>query len=286
MCRFCSATVFIDTDAVERSRFRETFALWNDPKTHGFAADACVTVGGRTWALGQRLGRGRSADVHAATLARVPTERAVIKLAHADADPGRLAREQEVLVALQGSNAGGAAQFTLRLPQPIARGLVDGGKHDRRHALVLRWSSGFVHTLAQVRAVYPRGVTPRTAVWMLRRILETLSFAHRSGVAHGGLCATRLLVHAPEHGVMLVGWSDATDATTTACAGDIAAAARVVGTALEGAATPAALATALADLERPGTGQTDAWAVRERITQVAQDCFGPPVFEHFKMPGW
>ena len=55
VCKFCSATVFIDPDAVERSRFRETFALWNDPKTHGFAADACATVGGRIWALRQRL---------------------------------------------------------------------------------------------------------------------------------------------------------------------------------------------------------------------------------------
>ncbi len=282
VCGHCRATVFIDPDAVERARFREAFAWWQDARAQGFAAEDLVRVGQRTWALRQRIGRGRTCDVHAGMLARWPSERVVVKLARIDADASRLAHEHSILLGLQRSTANGAEHLGMRVPQPVVRGVVDGGSHGGRHALVLRWASGFVHTLVDVRLAHPRGVSPRAAVWMWRRMLESLAFAHRSGVAHGGLSPARLLVHAREHGVMLVGWGDAREATAAAIAEDLAATARAIDGVLAGADTPRELAALVA--ESPAYG--DAWALRERVGQVAEACFGPPQFEHFPMPGW
>jgi hypothetical protein len=284
VCGFCGATVFIDPDAVERARFREAWQRWQDPAAQGFATSDRVVVGKRAWALQHRIARGRTCEVYSGTLARRPTERVVIKLARIDADPHGLAREHDRLVALQRSTASGAVHFSLRVPQPVVHGIVDGGSHDRRHALVLRWVSGFVHTLADVRIVHPAGVEPRAAVWMWRRTLETLAFAHRTGVAHGGIVPARLLVHPREHGVMVVGWSDAIAATAASCADDIAASARAIAFVLGDAPTPAALADVLASVARAPT--SDAWAVREHVGEIADACFGPPRFEHFAMPGW
>lgn len=286
VCGHCRATVFIDPDAVERARFRDAFAWWQNPAAQGFAAEDIVRVGDRTWALRQRIGRGRTCDVHAGTLARWPSERVVVKLARIDADPAGLAREHEVLQTLQRSTANGAEHLALRVPMPVVRGIVDGGSHGGRHALVLRWISGFVHTLVEVRLAHPQGVSPRAAVWMWRRVLESLAFAHRSGVAHGGITPARLLVHAREHGVMVVGWGLAREADATACADDLAATARAIDSVLAGADTPRELAALVADVARSPASQGDAWALRERVGQVAEACFGPPQFEHFAMPGW
>lgn len=289
LCKFCGVTVFIDPNAVERARFRDAFASWQDPAAQGFGGEPSVRVGGRTWALRQYIGHGDGSDVHAGTLARRPTERVVVKLRRGG-DAGRYERESASLAELQRSTAAGAAHFATRVPQVVVRGVVDGGTNHGRAALVLRWTSGFLDTLADVRLAYPQGIDPRASVWMWRRILETLAFAHRSGVAHGGLTPTRLLVHPREHGLMLVGWSGATTASASACAADLAASARAIAGVLEGAATPAALAEVLAQTaELPGIAgnpDADAWALRERVGKIATACFGPPRFSTFTMPGW
>lgn len=286
VCGFCRATVFIDPDAVERARFRDALAWWQDPVAQGFAAEDTIRVADRTWALRQRIGRGRTCDVHAGMLARWPSERVVVKLARIDADPARLVHEHDTLEVLRRSTANGADHLSMRMPQPVARGVVDGGSHGGRHALVLRWMSGFVHTFVEVRLAHRGGVSPRAAVWMWRRMLESLAFAHRSGIAHGGIVPARLLVHAREHGVMLVGWGDAREATAAACADDLVATAHAIDGVLTGADTPRELAALVAAVARSPSSHGDAWALREHVGQVADICFGPPQFEHFPMPGW
>jgi hypothetical protein len=56
----------------------------------------------------------------------------------------------------------------------------------QRRANVIGRLTGF-RTLAQVRAAYPRGVDPRDAAWMWRRLLVAVGAAHRAGVIHGAV---------------------------------------------------------------------------------------------------
>jgi len=55
---------------------------------------------------------------------------------------------------------------------------------------------------------------------------------------------------------------------------------------LEGSKTPASIAQLLDDVERSPEELRNAWALRERIGEVARAAFGPPRFMPFAMPGW
>jgi tRNA A-37 threonylcarbamoyl transferase component Bud32 len=143
-----------------------------------------------------------------------------------------------------------------------------------------------VHTFEEVREEFPNGVEAHHAPWLWRRILEVLSFVHRSGWAHGAITPAHLLVHPREHGVLPVGWGDAREATPEAVAADVRASARAVGYLLDGSETPQSVAALLIEVSKKPDAHGDAWALREKVGEVARGAFGPPRFMHFAMPGW
>jgi hypothetical protein len=64
-----------------------------------------------------------------------------------------------------------------------------------------------LHSLKEVCTVYPRGIDPRDMAWIWRRLLVALGFAHASGVIHGAVLPTHILLQPREHGVVLIDWS-------------------------------------------------------------------------------
>ena len=130
----------------------------------------------------------------------------------APGDGDLLAREHEVLTALEASRAQGAPHFTRLLPQRVALGtarLGMRGELGERRVAVHRWRSGFVHTFDDVAREHPTGITAGHAVWIWKRMLELLGWIHASGWVHGAVLPPHLLVHARDHGVTLVGFSRA-----------------------------------------------------------------------------
>ncbi|WP_007515553.1 hypothetical protein [Pseudofrankia saprophytica] len=128
----------------------------------------------------------------------------VVKIARAVADDDLLAREA---AALRRIARLGDPKFAPYVPR-----LVDTGRFADpaaggagRRANVLGRLDGFV-TLAQVRAAYPGGLDPRDAVWMWRRLLVVIGYAHRAGVAHGAVLPDHVLIHPEQHGLVLVDW--------------------------------------------------------------------------------
>src|SRR6185369_4350270 len=103
------------------------------------------------------------------------------------ADLPMLDLEWRALHELRASSAPGAAVLALRVPEPIARGAIDGGTHAGAQAVLHRWVPGFEHTFEAVRAAFPAGVELHAAVWMWRRVLEVLGFLHASGIVHGAV---------------------------------------------------------------------------------------------------
>lgn len=228
-----------------------------------------------------RIARGEHGDVLWAERASRLTERVVLHVPRRDAAPAE--RAWVALVALQASRAPGAPHFTLRLPIPVARGTLRDDDGDEVPAYALRYASGYVHTLEDVRRAYPDGVDGRHAVWLWRRLLEVLGFVHRSGRAHGAVLPGHVLVHAKDHGARLVGWSRSTPLDDEAVARDLARAARTVRwTAARD--LPGNLAALLDDVA--GRGHEDAWALSERVAAEARTAYGPPRFHPFTMPGW
>lgn len=305
VCTFCGSTVRLDPSVVSVARFREAHARWVRPSSHGFSE--WVTIGDQSWAPLRVLGRGALADVILARRARPPSEHAVVMLLRDDADRARFDAKAAVLTRLRDEGGG---HFVEQLPSLLARGVVSDGHARGRAALVLRWSGGFTHGLVDVRRAFPGGVSPEIGTWMWRRVLELLAHVHRLGLVHGAILPEHLLAHGREHAVRLVGFGRAAAAGTSlgaidashapffpttvgrlAPALDVAMSARVVAWLLGGdpttGETPSTVPRPLADVIAEVAGSstsTDAWALRERVGDVARRTLGPPSFHPLSMP--
>ncbi|WP_236519306.1 hypothetical protein [Sandaracinus amylolyticus] len=269
-------------------------------------------IGGARYALLGRLARGEGSDVFLARRDRRLTELVSIKALRAHGDRDLLEREQWVLESLENSRVAGAAHFTRLVPQRVAHGLARLGLHGdegERRVSVMRWRSGFVHTMRDVLDAYPSGVSAETSVWMWKRILEQLGWTHRSGWVHGAVLPEHLIVHARDHGVVLVGWSraarpgeslvaltegaedfypsEAMNGVPVSTHTDLTMSARVMRKVLGSQSIPAPLAQLLETHARGDADmESDAWALKDRLDRVAREAFGPPRFVPFAMPGW
>jgi LSD1 subclass zinc finger protein len=305
VCSFCQSTVQVDPRAVSVALFRQALAAWNSPETHGYTSFS--SIGESHWATRHFIARGEISDVYLAERARWPTERVLLKILREPEHGPLFDREWDVLDKLQQSEAPGAALFTTLVPQPVVRGLVDNGPYRGRRAMAFRWATGFCETLEGVRRAYPQGINPQISIWMWRRILELLTFLHRSGVVHGAVLPPHILVQDGDHGIRLVGYSAAGGSGTplaTVCSrfelfyparrlspgADVSMSARSIAFILggEGACVdvPASVPEPLAALIRKvaADGAEDAWKVRESVGKTARARYGPPTFHPLMMP--
>jgi hypothetical protein len=310
VCAFCGASVIDGVNMVLAADYRR--ALADLPKSDDGSLP-CVIIGGLPYRVFGRVARGESTDVFLAERAHPVTERVLVKVLRAAADADLMDREWEVLAALHRSETEGAREGLRRLPTPVARArVVVAGEPDRR-STVFRARSGFADTFEDVMRAYPAGVDGRHASWMWRRILEGLSWVHRSGFAHGALLPQHLVVHARDHGVLLVGWSCAARLGERAplpvmspawrdlyapellagappsAATDVVMSARCVARVLGGTAervpkaVPPPLA-ALVEAAAAGRAGDDAWAVSESVAGAAREAYGRPAYHRFEMP--
>lgn len=75
----------------------------------------------------------------------------------------------------------------------------------RRQTNVLTRLDGFL-SLEEIRARFPHGVPVLHGIWMWRRLLAALAFAHDNGVVHGAVLPGHVMVQPAQHGVVLVDW--------------------------------------------------------------------------------
>lgn len=61
--------------------------------------------------------------------------------------------------------------------------------------------------LCSLRERLPGGVPQRHLVWIMRRVLSVLGWAHKNGILRGNVEPTHLLVRPADHNVWLVDWS-------------------------------------------------------------------------------
>jgi hypothetical protein len=278
-----------------------------------------VMAAGVRYVLQGRLGVGDGCDVFLARRDARLTELTVLKVLRARADADLLAREWDTLAVLHASATQGAEHFTRRLPQPVAHGRIFAPGAAARPVSVFRYQSGFVHTLDDVVRAYPDGVEPPHAVWLWKRMLELLGWVHACGYVHGAVLPAHLLVHARDHGLLLVGWSAAVAtgrSLATLSAGarayypasvwgggpatpatDLAMSARCVLRVLGGdvargevpGSVPPALSALLSlwlDPDPAAARGASAWAVKAELDRVAREAFGPPRYHRLRMPGW
>jgi hypothetical protein len=255
--------------------------------------------------------------VYAGRRARWPTELVLLKILRDPKNTSLFGNEWNVIQTLQESSAPGAAVFSRLIPQPVKRGKITAGPFTGQRVNIYRWASGFKHTFSDVRKAYPQGISSRASIWVWRRILETLSFIHASGMVHGAVLPVHLLVQENDHGVRLVGYSQAgwlgeklrpvlpdeaafypeesRFRSNLSKQLDIVLSARSVIAVLGGdpvkAVFPPTVPSPLAEILRrvalskyDGPACEDAWAIRDELGRIADSVFGTPAFVPIVMP--
>ncbi|HEY7144218.1 MAG TPA: molecular chaperone DnaJ [Streptosporangiaceae bacterium] len=237
-----------------------------------------------------------------ANLFRVP--QGLLKVARDPADNDLMRQEARALTLLRDVPAPVRAYFP-RLAAVQRRQDPATGTEHRGNAI--GQLDGF-RTLADVRAAYPRGVDPRDAAWMWRRLLVALGAAHRAGLIHGAVLPGHVLIHPAEHGLVLVDWCYSCPAPAGRIAAvvaryrdwyppevlvgqpagpdaDIWLATRCM-TGLTGELMPPALAAFARGclLASPRRRPADAWRLLAELDELLERLYGPRTFRPFAMP--
>jgi hypothetical protein len=308
-CPYCKRALAVEPGVVFAKAFARAAALRDEEAN---ASPDLVRVGDVPYVVEGRIARGESSDVFLARRAHRVTERVVIKVLRALGDAPRMQREAETLRALEGSTTHGTGHFSRLVPQLVQESTLVDDDRTTRPALVVRRASGFCATLADARAAFPDGVDPRAAVWMWRRVLELLAWVHGTGRVHGAVVPEHVVLHARDHGVMLVDWAASVgfgariDAIVGAHAAfypegastdeaqpaiDLAMTARCIAFVLGGepqaGKVPSTVASPIARLvadASSGRLHADAGALHRIVGDAAREAFGPPTYVPFELP--
>lgn len=277
-CPHCGSMVTRSEDVVPVDPFKEAWA-----RAQSAPSGEEVRIQEQRYRIQTRLGRGPSSEVLLADRVGVLPERVVLKVAEEDCST--FDHELDALRKL------GEADPIQCLPQPIRAGISSGPRAAGRKVLVMRHLPGHWGTLADYLARHPEGVDPRHGVWMWRRVMGTLGLIHGQGWAHGQLSPEHLLLHPRDHGVMVLGWSQANPNTSSqARAHDLLQVAWSIRVALCGSGDPeelpSSLPTPLAELlerscdQRWVEGQ-DPSRIDLALQEASKQAFGPPQFIPF-----
>lgn len=282
-CGSCGSLIAKTESIVRRDAFRQALERAGQ-ESAGLDTLIC---GGFAFRLLQELGIGEISRVWLGRRVGALPFLATIKISAAPAAAALHAREAQVLRELHALDGDGlGAYYSRQLPEAIWQGKVEGSE---KHALVLSHPQGFWGSLADLNARFAGGLDPRHAVWIWRRMLETLRFIHGHGWSHGRIRPEHALVHPQDHAVRLIGWASAKkDASEIDKAGDLCRSARAIQVLLCGTDGSGDLAgsvpTGLAALVTRAA--TDEAFCREQgaegldglLRTEAKAAFGPPAF--------
>jgi hypothetical protein len=220
-----------------------------------------------------------------------------------------LDRERQVLTRLLGE----AGDTTYRRYLPALRESFTAAGGSGRRVNAFSHEEG-LYTLEQVRDRHP-ALDGRHLAWIFKRLLTVLGFCHRHGTLHGAVLPCHALIHAANHGLVLVGWGQSVEAgrpvrtlapryrdwyppevlrrRPASASADLFLAARCVVYLAGGdpvrnrvpEAVPAPMRQFLAGClpEGPRMRPDDAWGLLEEFDELLYRLYGPPKFHTLTM---
>lgn len=126
-----------------------------------------------------------------------------VKIAKNPSDSDLLLTEALALKRLHSKNT--EEKWQCYVPKLLDSFLYTASSGARQQANVTPLLKGF-YSLDQLRRIFPGGIDSRHAVWIFRRLLAALGFAHDNNVIHGAVLPRHVMVLPEQHGVVLVDW--------------------------------------------------------------------------------
>ena len=156
-----------------------------------------IKVGGKEYVVGHELARGDICDVYECGDGRV------LKVARSAADNDFVQNEAQKLGKVHPAKVA-EEKFYRFTPSVLDSFGIKGAKTTRRANVLPRYPEHF--SLAQIHAAYPNGLDLRDSVWMFKRLLMAIGFAHEQGIVHGAIVPEHVLVHPTGHGARVIDW--------------------------------------------------------------------------------
>lgn len=228
----------------------------------------------------------------------------VAKVAREAADNDLIFNEAEALQRLHAAEA----RQTALLPRLWGRFFTRDGRAGNLLGLV----EGY--TGLQLRELLPGGVPPEHVVWIGRRLLSVVGFAHNQGLLHGNIEPAHVVVRPRDHRAVLIDWCytivepgrtgqgfraihetysapEVAQRGRPTPAADLLSIGRTLAFLLGadpleldlGDHVPEPLRRFIRYLARPSPLQRaqDAWEMYFELERVRDVCFGPHVFREF-----
>lgn len=124
------------------------------------------------------------------------TGKIVVKVAEDPADNDLIQNEIRILNKFQEEST----RYSRHLPT-----LLDQFKStDNQLGTIMRYIDGY--DLYSIRDKYPKGIPQRHIIWIFRRTLSVLGYAHSRGVLHGNIEPDHIIVSPKDHNVFLIDW--------------------------------------------------------------------------------
>ena len=157
------------------------------------------SVGEREYRIESTLAQGDLSTVYAGTMTDSGNSETpvVLKLTTDPADNDLMQNELRVLRYLHTE----PGVYAKHLPQVFD----DLRTHDDRMGPILGKLEGL--DLNQVKQKYPNGIPQRHIIWVFRRLLSILGYAHSKGVIHGNVEPAHILLSAADHNLFLLDWT-------------------------------------------------------------------------------
>lgn len=132
----------------------------------------------------------------------------VVKIASEPRNNVWLEHEVKILKLFRDGRSEGLQRIQDFVPEVLDTFFVSGEHGTRFRAVVERYVPGLV-SVKEIIEAYPRGLDPRDAAWIFRRVLAQTLAASMAGVVHGALVPDHVLVDPLKHEPFHIGWAHA-----------------------------------------------------------------------------
>jgi serine/threonine protein kinase len=164
---------------------------------------------GRRHTLTQQLGSGDLTELYTGYVGDNLLDQWVFKVTRDGANNDLADRESKALQKLFESTSERDQRFQRFFPRLHDSFVVAGPGYQRRVNMVQPFLGH--RGLDEVLRVFPDGIDFRDMIWMFKRILHGLGYAHEKQLIHGAILPPHIMIGLEDHGAKIIDWSYSVD---------------------------------------------------------------------------